>query len=170
MNEAYLDLSGLKREDFGGDPHRWSSTVIPEDREYVEEQWEKLVQGIDIRPFEFRVRRPWHLPGSTDEKDRMEHSWVLANAFLKYDEAGNSQRILAWLTDISHQKWSQQLQAQRLEDVLETKRQSENFIDMVSPSEAVAIIKRYLTQARMKYINLFYYIYCPLASFQIGYC
>ncbi|KAL1650822.1 hypothetical protein SLS58_000941 [Diplodia intermedia] len=130
MNEAYLDLSGLKREDFGGDPHRWSSTVIPEDREYVEEQWEKLVQGVDLRPFEFRVRRPWHLPGSTDEKDRMEHSWVLANAFLKYDEAGNPQRILAWLTDISHQKWSQQLQAQRLEDVLETKRQSENFIDM----------------------------------------
>ncbi|KAL0259402.1 hypothetical protein SLS55_005138 [Diplodia seriata] len=130
MNEAYLDLSGLKREDFGGDPHRWSSTVIPEDREYVEEQWEKLVQGVDVRPFEFRVRRPWHLPGSADESDRMEHSWVLANAFLKYDEAGNPQRILAWLTDISHQKWSQQLQAQRLEDVLETKRQSENFIDM----------------------------------------
>ncbi|OMP82805.1 Mitotic spindle checkpoint component mad2 [Diplodia seriata] len=132
MNEAYLDLSGLKREDFGGDPHRWSSTVIPEDREYVEEQWEKLVQGVDVRPFEFRVRRPWHLPGSADESDRMEHSWVLANAFLKYDEAGNPQRILAWLTDISHQKWSQQLQAQRLEDVLETKRQSENFIDMTS--------------------------------------
>ncbi|KAL1627398.1 hypothetical protein SLS54_002323 [Diplodia seriata] len=131
MNEAYLDLSGLKREDFGGDPHRWSSTVIPEDREYVEEQWEKLVQGVDVRPFEFRVRRPWHLPGSADESDRMEHSWVLANAFLKYDEAGNPQRILAWLTDISHQKWSQQLQAQRLEDVLETKRQSENFIDMM---------------------------------------
>jgi hypothetical protein len=31
--------------------------------------------------------------------------------------------------DISHQKRAEQLQAQRLEDVLETKRQSENFID-----------------------------------------
>lgn len=132
MNQAYLDLSGLKREDFGGDPHLWSSTVIPEDRKYVEEQWEKLVQGHDIQPFEFRVRKTWHLQGSTDESDRMESSWVLANAFLKYNEAGDPQRILAWLTDISHQKWSQQLQAQRLEDVLETKRQSENFIDMVS--------------------------------------
>ncbi|KAB2578695.1 hypothetical protein BFW01_g9604 [Lasiodiplodia theobromae] len=132
MNQAYLDLSGLKREDFGGDPHLWSSTVIPEDRKYVEEQWEKLVQGHDIQPFEFRVRKAWHLQGSTDESDRMESSWVLANAFLKYNEAGDPQRILAWLTDISHQKWSQQLQAQRLEDVLETKRQSENFIDMTS--------------------------------------
>lgn len=132
MNKAYLDLTGMRREDFWANSHQWSSTVIPEDREYVEEQWQRLVQRQSIQPFEFRVNREWSSPVSTDEKDRMEYSWILANAFLKYDEDGESQRILAWLTDISHQKWSQQLQAQRLEDALETKRQSENFIDMTS--------------------------------------
>lgn len=132
MNKAYLDLTGMRREDFWANSHQWSSTVIPEDREYVEEQWQRLVQRQSIQPFEFRVNREWSSPVSTDEKDRMEYSWILANAFLKYDEDGEPQRILAWLTDISHQKWSQQLQAQRLEDALETKRQSENFIDMTS--------------------------------------
>lgn len=132
MNKAYLDLTGMRREDFWANSHQWSSTVIPEDREYVEEQWQRLVQRQSIQPFEFRVNREWSSPVSTDEKDRMEYSWILANAFLKYDEGGEPQRILAWLTDISHQKWSQQLQAQRLEDALETKRQSENFIDMTS--------------------------------------
>lgn len=132
MNKAYLDLTGMRREDFWANSHQWSSTVIPEDREYVEEQWQRLVQRQSIQPFEFRVNREWSSPVSTDEKDRMEYSWILANAFLKYDEDGEPQRILAWLTDISHQKWSQQLQAQRLEDALEIKRQSENFIDMTS--------------------------------------
>jgi hypothetical protein len=33
--------------------------------------------------------------------------------------------------DISHQKRAEELQAERVKDVLETKRQSENFIDMV---------------------------------------
>lgn len=132
MNKAYLDLTGTRREDFWANSHQWSSTVIPEDREYVEQQWQRLVQRQSIQPFEFRVNREWSSPVSTDEKDRMEYSWILANAFLKYDEDGEPQRILAWLTDISHQKWSQQLQAQRLEDALETKRQSENFIDMTS--------------------------------------
>ncbi|KAL1638338.1 hypothetical protein SLS56_000146 [Neofusicoccum ribis] len=99
-------------------------------RSYVEEQWQKLGQGQSIQPFEFRVKRPWKSPNPHDGSDQMGCSWLLANAFLTYNDANEPQRILGWLTDISHQKWNQQLQAQRLEDALETKRQSENFIDM----------------------------------------
>lgn len=132
MNQAYCDLSGLRREDFGSESQTRSSTVIPEDRSYVEEQWQKLGQGQSIQPFEFRVKRPWQSPNPHDGSDQMGCSWLLANAFLTYNDANEPQRILGWLTDISHQKWNQQLQAQRLEDALETKRQSENFIDMTS--------------------------------------
>ncbi|KAK5083305.1 hypothetical protein LTR16_008283, partial [Cryomyces antarcticus] len=59
-------------------------------------------------------------------------TWILSTAFPEIDEDGSVVAIMGWLTDISSQKWSERLQAQRLEDALETKRQSENFIDMTS--------------------------------------
>ena len=40
--------------------------------------------------------------------------------------------LYGWLTDISSRKLTESLVAQRLQDALETKRSSENFIDMVS--------------------------------------
>ncbi|KAK8157980.1 hypothetical protein BKA80DRAFT_207557 [Phyllosticta citrichinensis] len=129
MNQAYLDLVGLKREELPNG--MWSHTVLPEDQEFVEEQWQKLVTGQNVDPFEFCVKRPFRA-SQEDDAQVIEYSWILANAFPELDETGAPQKILGWLTDISHQKWSQHLQAQRLEDALETKRQSENFIDMTS--------------------------------------
>ncbi|KAK7535176.1 uncharacterized protein J3D65DRAFT_630348 [Phyllosticta citribraziliensis] len=129
MNQAYLDLVGLKREEMPNG--MWSYTVLPEDQEFVEDQWRKLATGQNVDPFEFRVKRPFRA-SQDDDTQVIEYSWILANAFPELDDAGAPQKILGWLTDISHQKWSQHLQAQRLEDALETKRQSENFIDMTS--------------------------------------
>ncbi|KAF2087680.1 hypothetical protein K490DRAFT_16186, partial [Saccharata proteae CBS 121410] len=130
MNQAFPDLTGLDREDFT--KQNWTHTIIPEDRKMVEDNWKALAQGTFIKPFEFRVKRAWKSPDPTDGSDEMGHSWLLASTFAELDEEGHPQRILGWLTDISHQKWSQHLQARRLEDALETKRQSENFIDMTS--------------------------------------
>ncbi|KAK7525974.1 histidine kinase [Phyllosticta citriasiana] len=129
MNQAYLDLVGLKGDELP--TGMWSYTVLDEDREFVENQWRKLATGQTVDPFEFRVKRPFRA-SQEDDTQVIEYSWILANAFPELDENGTAQKILGWLTDISHQKWSQHLQAQRLEDALETKRQSENFIDMTS--------------------------------------
>ncbi|KAK7613745.1 hypothetical protein BKA81DRAFT_357936 [Phyllosticta paracitricarpa] len=129
MNQAYLDLVGLKGDELP--TGMWSYTVLDEDQEFVENQWRKLATGQTVDPFEFRVKRPFRA-SQEDDTQVIEYSWILANAFPELDENGKPQKILGWLTDISHQKWSQHLQAQRLEDALETKRQSENFIDMTS--------------------------------------
>lgn len=130
MNQAYLDLVGLRREDFVNGI--WSNNVLQDDRYFVEDQWRKLATGQTVEPFEYRVKRPFKT-SQEDDAQAIEYSWILANAFPEIGEDGKPRKILGWLTDISHQKWSQHLQAQRLEDVLETKRQSENFIDMVIP-------------------------------------
>ncbi|KAL1388843.1 histidine kinase [Phyllosticta capitalensis] len=129
MNQAYLDLVGLRREDFVNGI--WSNNVLQDDRYFVEDQWRKLATGQTVEPFEYRVKRPFKA-SQEDDAQVIEYSWILANAIPEIGEDGKPRKILGWLTDISHQKWSQHLQAQRLEDVLETKRQSENFIDMTS--------------------------------------
>lgn len=149
LNEAYLNLTGVKREDFR--PGMWQKAIVDEDVAMVEEKWGQLASGESIVPFAFRVKRRKKSgdgeraregeegaglqEGIGEREGGMEalgYRWLLSNAFVDRDENGECRRVMGWLTDISAQKWSEWLQAKRLEDALETKRQTERFIDMVS--------------------------------------
>jgi PAS domain S-box-containing protein len=128
LNEAYLNLTGVRREDFR--PGIWQKAIVPEDLPEVEGNWEKLASGEPILPFTFRVKRhhdPTAKPGSCES---LNYRWLLSNACVDFNEDGSCRRVMGWLTDISAQKWNEHLRAQRLADALETKRQTEKFIDM----------------------------------------
>jgi PAS domain S-box-containing protein len=130
MNRAYCQLTGRPQEEFS--PGTWPDVIIPEDRPFVEQQWKRLASGEAIQPFEFRVsRHKTSSTGKTDSEDTTGHRWLLSNAIPELNEDGSCRVVMGWLTDISHQKWSEHLQSKRLEDALENKRRSENFIDMV---------------------------------------
>jgi len=130
MNRAYCQLTGRSQEQFS--PGTWSDVIIPEDRPFVEQQWKRLASGEAIQPFEFRVsRHKTSSTGKADSEDTTGHRWLLSNAIPELNEDGSCRVVMGWLTDISHQKWSEHLQSKRLEDALENKRRSENFIDMV---------------------------------------
>ncbi|OCL05665.1 hypothetical protein AOQ84DRAFT_93812 [Glonium stellatum] len=130
MNQAYCQLTGRTRDQFN--PETWSDAIIPEDRPFVQQQWKRLASGEVIQPFEFRVSRHKTSAGKIDDADITEHRWLLSNAIPELNEDGSCRVVMGWLTDISHQKWAEYLQSKRLEDALENKRQSENFIDMTS--------------------------------------
>ena len=59
-------------------------------------------------------------------------TWLMNNAVSELDENGNVLYIHAWLMDTSFRHYTESLLAQRLQEALDTKRASENFIDMVS--------------------------------------
>ncbi|OCK94028.1 uncharacterized protein K441DRAFT_563771 [Cenococcum geophilum 1.58] len=131
MNRAYCQLTGRSQQEFS--PGTWSDVIIPEDRPFVEQQWKRLASGEAIQPFEFRVsRHKTSSTGKADSEDTTGHRWLLSNAIPELNEDGSCRVVMGWLTDISHQKWSEHLQSKRLEDALENKRRSENFIDMTS--------------------------------------
>ena len=138
MNRAYCQLTGRPQEDFS--PETWPDVIIPEDRPFVEQQWKRLASGEAIQPFEFRVsRHKTSSTGKADSEDTTGHRWLLSNAIPELNEDGSCRVVMGWLTDISHQKWSEHLQSKRLEDALENKRRSENFIDMVGKFLALRI-------------------------------
>jgi PAS domain-containing protein len=129
LNDAYLNLTGVPKENFR--PGIWQKAIVPEDLPEVEGRWNKLASGEPIVPFTFRVKRhhnPTAKPGSCESLD---YRWLLSNAYVDFSEDGSCRRVMGWLTDISAQKWNEHLQAERLADALETKRQTEKFIDMV---------------------------------------
>jgi signal transduction histidine kinase/AmiR/NasT family two-component response regulator len=76
---------------------------------------------------EFRSHTPWR-----DKAGKNTRTWVLASASPEKDEDGNIKRIFGSMTDISAQKFAENLQTKRMEDALELKRQQEKYIDTTS--------------------------------------
>ena len=81
---------------------------------------------------EYRLQRPWRSIDRATGHEVTGETWLLASAVPDLDTDGKVVAAQGWLTDISHRKFSENLLAQRLEDALEHRRQSENFIDMTS--------------------------------------
>lgn len=135
VNDAYLAMLGVTREEH--DVHRATATPLnhlihSDDLERFRAAWHSVLELKSPVNIEYRLKRPWtSVDRATGHKISGE-TWLLANAFPEIDPEGKVATVQGWLTDISHRKFSENLLTQRLEDALETKRQTESFIDMTS--------------------------------------
>lgn len=121
-NDEWYRISSY---DGTGDP--WESLPIQEDEHIAREMFEKLQREKTITHFEIRLRTPWKPPYETVP---LQHTWCLVSI---YPEFSANKEILGFagcVTDISQQKWAEELQAQKVQGALDAKRQHENFIDM----------------------------------------
>ncbi|KAI5237938.1 hypothetical protein E4T43_07752 [Aureobasidium subglaciale] len=130
VNDAYLSLIGLERDVFEQAASRglaWSDTIYEEDIELATQIWARLKDSKAPQTFEYRVKIP---PTKASEQPGIRALETIS--FPEVDESGRIVTIQGWLMDVSPRKRLEALMAQRLEDALETRRASENFIDMVS--------------------------------------
>ncbi|KAI4801399.1 hypothetical protein E4T45_11226, partial [Aureobasidium sp. EXF-8846] len=130
VNDAYLRLIGLDRDTFEQAASRglaWRDTIYEEDIELTTHIWSRIRDSKIPQTFEYRVNIPSKQPGEKPGIRTLE-----TISFPEIDESGRVVTVQGWLVDISPRKRLETLMAQRLEDALETRRASENFIDMVS--------------------------------------
>ena len=129
-NTAYYELTGQDPEDSSA--MTWLVKVHDDDLAMVLSKWAKIL--VDLQPVteELRLKRPWQAAHNGDEIAKMEYTWVLAAAYPVLADDGSVAGITGTVTDISSQKWSVEIQTQRITDMLESKRQQENFVDMTS--------------------------------------
>ncbi|KAH0341930.1 histidine kinase, partial [Aureobasidium melanogenum] len=130
VNNEYLRLIGLDRDTFEQAASRglaWKDTIYEEDIDLAANIWARMRDSKTAQTFEYRVKVPPVQPG---EKPGIRT--ISAISFPEVDESGRIVTLQGWLMDISPRKRLESLMAQRLEDALETRRASENFIDMVS--------------------------------------
>ncbi|KAK5131605.1 hypothetical protein LTR08_000792 [Meristemomyces frigidus] len=135
VNNAYLELIGETREQHANhkpDFASWSDVIHPDDSEKFRKAWVRATECKMPVTVEYRLKRPWRSVDRVSGHEIQGETWLSANAVPCLDADGNVLTVQGWLTDISHRKFSENLLAQRLEDALENKRQSENFIDMTS--------------------------------------
>lgn len=128
VNDAYLRLIGLDRDTFEQAASRglaWKDTIYEEDIELTTHIWSRMRDSKTPQTFEYRVKVPPKQPGEAPGIRTLE-----TISFPEIDESGRIITVQGWLVDISPRKRLETLMAQRLEDALETRRASENFIDM----------------------------------------
>ncbi|KAL1865295.1 hypothetical protein VTK73DRAFT_5296 [Phialemonium thermophilum] len=107
--------------------NEWMQSIRDEDRPKVQEVWRRLIEEKSAITHEFRFKSS----RQTADGHHVD-TWVLMNAYPERDEFGSLKSIFGCITDISQQKWAEDLEKQRREEAVEMKRQQENFIDITS--------------------------------------
>ncbi|KAJ1327825.1 two-component system, sensor histidine kinase and response regulator [Microdochium nivale] len=123
-NDMWWDISRHPRT--VDSANTWMDSIRQEDRPALEVKWTSLVLGKTAITQEFRFKCSRH------NGDSIMDTWVLLSAYPETDVDGNIKGIFGCITDISTQKFAEQIQAQRREEAVELKRQQENFIDITS--------------------------------------
>ena len=135
VNEAYLRMLGETKESHGAwssSTMAWSEHIHPDDLPRFHDGWQRVLDHKAPLTLEHRLAKPWTSVDKGSGEEISGETWVLANAFPDVDSDGKISSIQGWLTNISHRKFTEGLLSRKLEDALETKRQSENFIDMTT--------------------------------------
>jgi PAS domain S-box-containing protein len=135
INDSYLAMLGETRDEYykrGVDAGHWQQYVHEDDLERVLQSWQEIIELKRPATSEHRLRKPWKTVDKISGLETVNENWVAFTAFPEIEADGKVNSIQGWLTNISHRKFSEKLLSQRLNDALENKRQTENFIDMTS--------------------------------------
>jgi PAS domain S-box-containing protein len=125
VNDAWYSISSYPRDIPVDDA--WIKYVVDDDQEKVREMWNTMLDKRCAISLEFRFKTPWH-----DRVGNKGSTWVLTSASPERDEDGRIQQIFGSMTDISAQKFAENLQTRRMEEAVELKRQQERYIDTTS--------------------------------------
>jgi signal transduction histidine kinase len=136
-NDEYLDLVGVAREydwkKLWDSEANWQQQVHPDDLHGIAVAWKSLLDKEKTSvTVEYRVTRPWRSVDKATGSELTGETWLCNNAVTELDENGDVVCIHAWLHETSFRHYTETLLSNRLQEALETKRASENFIDMVS--------------------------------------
>ncbi|KAJ6262065.1 Hybrid signal transduction histidine kinase K [Drechslerella dactyloides] len=125
-NGMFSEISAHPRSK---DASRWLESVHPADAARTEANWLGVIQGKKRMTWEFRWKEPWRLPSHPDgQVDR----WTLLSASPELDSDGFLLGVFGSITNISETKFAEDMQKRRVEEVVELKRQQDNFVDMAS--------------------------------------
>lgn len=125
VNDAWYSITSHPRDVVVD--REWIKYVVDEDQVKVREMWKTMVDKRCAVSMEFRFKTPWR-----DKVGNTGSTWVLTSASPERDGDGRVERVFGSMTDISAQKFAENLQTRRMEEAVELKRQQERYIDTTS--------------------------------------
>jgi len=122
-NDQWFEITGHPRVPMN--EINWRLIIFEEDLEGIYWEMETTRRNKKPHTFSFRLKKLWTGPDGISTP-----TWLLATATAHSDAEAHVVSIMGTMTDISQLKWAENIQRNRVEEALESKRQQENFIDM----------------------------------------
>lgn len=149
------------------DGNVWKDIICDEDYVEATRQWDLMTEEKRPVTVEYRTKKIWKSYDKASGIAIEGPTWLRATGFPELDSSGNIKTVMGWLIDISSQKWSEGVQAKRLDEALEAKQNANNFIDMtryvvLSPVSVLNVSSADPTLAVMRCVIRF-----PLLSNQL---
>lgn len=125
VNDAWYNITTYPRGVAVDD--EWIKYVVEEDQPKVWNMWTTMFEKRCAISMEFRFKTPWR-----DKIGNTGPTWVLTSISPERNEDGQLKRIFGSMTDISAQKFAENLQTRRMEEAVQLKHQQERYIDTTS--------------------------------------
>lgn len=128
-NDQFYDITGHDRSQ--SDMVHFREALAADERENDRRIMEDLLEGASRTVRDVSLRRTWEPPIHGDEASDEHHAWILAVTF-PLMESGKVSSLLGYFTDISRQKWAENVQSRNAALTTDAKRRQEEFLDITS--------------------------------------
>ena len=125
VNDAWYDITSFPRDREIG--KSWIEQIMDEDVTRASEWWAKIMSGVQAS-----VELRWKTPWTDGAGNRSATTWCLATGHPEKDDDGNVVQVFGSVTNVTAQKFAEELQKRRMEEAIEMKRQQTFFIDSTS--------------------------------------
>lgn len=129
-NAAFENFVGVSQEQLRG-PMVWTNLIHPDGIDDISAIWGDMIKTGGTSTFQAQFKKPW-TPHTGDATQTLDRTWGLGSSYAELSEDGEVKNILGCIADISSVKWAEKVQAARLSEALDQKRQRENFLDVIS--------------------------------------
>lgn len=131
-NRHFFDIFGVAQDKRDPSTFNWHDHILPEDQQKANVAMGRSIMEKAEISDTLRLNRRWRPPGFSEEEDSEEPYWVLYSASPDVLADGSVRALMGCITDISHLKWAELLQARNAETAQRERRRQEEFIDVIS--------------------------------------
>jgi PAS domain S-box-containing protein len=128
-NDRFFEMTGLPRE--AQQEMAWLDFILESSQETIRSGWARLLAGHASWSGELQLKKQRLQQHKKVHGEEIEY-WVTFTAQCETSVDGSLLSVLGSIADISDTKWAQGLQARRLEEANEARRQQNMFIDVIS--------------------------------------
>jgi PAS domain S-box-containing protein len=128
-NDQFYDITGHDRS--RSDMAHFREVLATNEQENDRKIMDDLLGGGSRTVRDVRLCRRWEPPIHGDEASDEHHAWILAVTF-PLMENGEVVSLLGYVTDISRQKWAENVQSRNAALATDAKRRQEEFLDITS--------------------------------------
>ncbi|KAL2758515.1 hypothetical protein ACRALDRAFT_1061694 [Sodiomyces alcalophilus JCM 7366] len=131
-NNVFYELCGIdKVNPVKVEVRPWATSVVEGDLPRLTESISRLSREAKPQVAEVRLKTTWIAQDKAGNNITAPR-WVNATFMPVQDSDGVVQSFTGCLSDVSLPKWQLELETERKEEAIESKRQQDNFIDMTS--------------------------------------